>query len=297
MRHILWSAGVAVFAFSVAFGQATENLTFEVASVKPAAHPLPFAGMLLISNGGPGTRDPGQITWSNVVLKQLLTTAYDVKPYQVNGPGWLDTERYDIVAKVPEGATTEQVNMMWRNLLKERFGMVVHHESKEFPVDELVVAKGGPKFKETTLDLNAPPPPPPAGPPEPPKLDKNGASETNGPGLLVTGSLGPNGPVRRMVGRAQEMLGLAMVLGDQLNRPVVDKTGLNGKYDFNLEYAGAALRPGPGLAHSDPGDNLGELETNIAAAIQQQLGLRLTPGKAKLDVVVVDKADKVPTEN
>src|SRR5580700_7392903 len=128
MRHILLSAGIAVFACALVFSQATvfgqtaESLTFEVASVKPAAHPLPFAGMLLISNGGPGTPDPGQITWNSVTLKQLLTTAYDVKPYQVNAPGWLDTERYDIIAKVPEGATTAQVNVMWRNLLKERFG-------------------------------------------------------------------------------------------------------------------------------------------------------------------------------
>jgi uncharacterized protein (TIGR03435 family) len=271
MRQILLDAGIVVFACAVAFGQTAETLTFDVASVKPAANPPPFAGMLLISHGGPGTPDPGQITWNSVTLKQLLTTAYDVKLYQANGPGWLDTERYDIIAKVPEGATKEQVNAMWRNLLKERFGMIVHHESKEFPVDELVLAKGGPKFKEAT---------------------DNGLPETNGPGLRVTGTIGPAGPVIRMVGRAQEISGLAVVLGDRLDRPVVDKTGLTGKYDFELEYT-AALRPGTGPAQSDPDDTASQL----AAAIQQQLGLRLAPGKAKLDVVVVDKADKAPTEN
>jgi len=300
MRQILLSASIAVFACATvfsqaaAFGQAAENLTFDVASVKPTAHPAPD-GMLLISHGGPGTPDPGQITWGNVTLKQLLTTAYDVRPYQVSGPGWLDTERYDIIAKVPEGATKEQVNMMWGNLLKERFGMVVHHEPKEFPVDELVVAKGGPKFMETTLDLNAPPPPPPAGPPGPPKLDKNGFPEMDGPGFQSSGRIGPDGfVIIRMAARAQEMSGLARVLGDQLNRPIVDKTGLTGKYDFKLEFMGAALRPGPGLLHSTPDDNTRE---NLAAAIQQQLGLRLASGKAKLDVVVVDKAEKAPSGN
>ncbi len=307
MRQVLLSIGLAVFAGAFALGQAAETLTFEVASVKPAAPPAADGRMFFGSRGGPGTPDPGQITWTNATLKTLLTIGYDVRPYQVNGPGWLDTERYDIIAKVPEGATKEQVNVMWQNLLKERFGMVVHHESKEFQVDELVVAKGGPKLKETTLDPNAPPPPPPTGPPEGPlKRDKNGFPEMNGPGLMMLIQMGATGgPVGHMVGRAQTLSQLVTALGNQTNRPVVDKTGLTGKYDFNLEYtpdmsrmpppppglAGPGPAPGaPGAEASDPGSNLG-------AALQQQLGLRLAPGKAKLDVVVVDKAEKVPTEN
>ncbi len=123
MRPILLGAGIAVFACALAFGQAAENLTFEVASVKPAAPPRPG---FLRKRGGPETPDPGQITWSYASLKNLITTAYDVKNYQVSGPAWLDTERYDIVAKVPQGATREQVNVMWQNLLKQRFGAVVH---------------------------------------------------------------------------------------------------------------------------------------------------------------------------
>jgi uncharacterized protein (TIGR03435 family) len=309
MRKVLWSAGIAVFACALAFGQAEENLTFEVASVKPAAPPPADGRMFFGSRGGPGTPDPGQITWTNANLKTLLTIAYDVKNYQVNGPAWLDTERYDIIAKVPEGATKEQVNVMWQNLLKERFGMVVHHESKEFQVDELQVAKGGPKLKETALDPNAPPPPPPTGPPPgPPKLDKNGFPEMNGPGLIMLIQVGATGgPVGHVVARAQPLSGLATMLGNQTNRPVVDKTGLTGKYDFSLEYTpnlgigGLPLpppppgaQPGPGAA---PGAEASEPGSNLAAAIQQQLGLRLVSGKAKLDVVVVDKAEKTPTEN
>ncbi len=264
--------------------------------------------MFFGGRGGPGTPDPGRITWTNATLKTLLTIAYDVKNYQVNGPAWIDTERYDIVAKVPDGATKEQVNVMWQNLLKERFGMVLHHESKEFQVSELVVAKTGSKLKETALDPNAPPPPPPTGPPEPPKLDKNGFPEMNGPGLRMMFQNGPNGAVGHMVARAQPISGLTSMLGNQLNRPVVDKTGLTGKYDFNLEYTpdlsglpGLPPPPpgfgGPGPAPGAPPTEASAPGSNLAAAIEQQLGLRLVSSKAKLDVVVVDKAEKVPTEN
>src|SRR5712691_10581033 len=110
MRRALLSAGIAIFACALAFGQATENLTFEVASVKTSP-PVPPTGGVYFgpARGGPGTPDPGQITWSYPTLKTLLMTAYDVKAYQLSGPAWLDTERYDIVAKVPAGATKEQV--------------------------------------------------------------------------------------------------------------------------------------------------------------------------------------------
>jgi uncharacterized protein (TIGR03435 family) len=285
MRRALLGTALAIFVCSWAFGQAAENLTFEVASVKPAA--VPAQGRGGGRRGGPGTPDPGQITWNMPTLRVLLTTAYDVKNYQLIGPAWLDTEHYDIVAKVPVGATKEQVNVMFQNLLKERFGVVVHHESKEFQVDELVLAKGGSKLKETTLDPNAPP----AVEAGPPKLDKNGSPEMSGPGMMMTVDAGSNGPVGHMVAKAQPMSVLATMLGNQLSHPVLDKTGLTGKYDFTVEFTpnlpGAAAAAGDA---SDPGSSL-------AAAIQRQLGLGLSPGKAKLDVVVVDKAERVPTEN
>jgi uncharacterized protein (TIGR03435 family) len=280
MRQTLLSAGIAVLA-TLAFGQATENLMFEVASIKPAAPPQPGGrsggGP---ARGGPGTADPGRITWSNATVKRLLMTAYEVKDYQVNGPGWLDTQRYDIIAKVPEDATQEQVNVMWQTLLKERFGVVVHHESKEFQVDELVVTKGGSKLRETTLDPNAPIPQPGT-----PRL-KNG--ELIGAGLMLDVAAGSSGPIGHMAAKAQPISALATMLGNQLGHPVVDKTGLTGKYDFAFEFT-PDLK-GPGTDASAPGSSL-------VGAIQQQLGLRLVPGKAKLDVIVVDKADKVPTDN
>jgi uncharacterized protein (TIGR03435 family) len=89
-------------------------------------------------------------------MKSLLMTAYDATAYQINGPAWMTEERYDVVVKVQEGATKEQVNMMWQNLLTERFGVVHHHELKEFQVEELLVGKGGTKLKDTAQDLTEP---------------------------------------------------------------------------------------------------------------------------------------------
>ena len=86
----------------------------------------------------------------------MLLTAYDLKNYQVNGPAWLDTERYNVVAKVPPGATKEQVRVMWQNLIHERFGLELHHESKEFQVEDLVVGKDGSKLKETSCPSHFP---------------------------------------------------------------------------------------------------------------------------------------------
>jgi uncharacterized protein (TIGR03435 family) len=282
-----------IFVFAIAIilmRTAVLAQTFEVASVKPSTPGWEKGGVYFgPARGGPGTPDPVQITWTYARFRDLLMTAYDVKTYQLVGPAWLDTERYDVVAKVPAGATKAQVRVMWQNLLAERFGVKLHHEPKEFQVEELVIAKGGSKLKETAWDPARPLPP---GPPQ----RKDG--ELLSPGAVLTIFPGPNAKAH-MVAKAQPVSKLTDMLGNDLRRPVLDKTGLTGFYDFILDYtidlSGFPLPPGvPEPARdagaSDPGPDL-------AAAVEKELGLRLVPGKAKLDVVVVDKAEKVPTDN
>jgi uncharacterized protein (TIGR03435 family) len=307
MRRLLLSAGIAVFACALAFGQASESLTFEVASVKPSPPPDPNGRVFFgPPRGGPGTSDPGQITWTNAALRNILMTAYDVQTFQITAPDWLSTERYDIVAKVPAEATKTQVNVMWQNLLKERFGLVLHHESKDFQVDELTVAKGGLKLKETE-DPNIEPLTPVGGPL---KLNKNGLPEMNGSGAIVTISLNNSSPTARMVAKGLPVSEIAIRLAGLLRRPVIDKTGLTGKYDFTLEFtpdlSGAGFLPppppppgGPGPAPSSTASaqSASDPGSNIASAVEKQLGLKLTATKGKLDVLIIDKADKVPTEN
>jgi uncharacterized protein (TIGR03435 family) len=297
MRRALLSAGLVVLACELVFGQAAQNLTFEVASVKQSAPAPPNGGVYFgPPRGGPGTPDPGLITWSYATLRVLLMTAYDVKTYQVSGPTWLNTERYDIVAKVPAGATKEQVNVMWQNLLAERFGVVLHHESKEFQVDELVVDKGGSKLKDTAWDSATPLPP------GPPQRDKNGGLASPGQVNIISPREG--GASVHTVAKAQPISQLTATLGNMLNRPVLDKTGMAGKYDYTLDYMidqGPALplaasgQPGPAPAAA-PG-SASEPGPDLAAAVQQQLGLRLVRSRATLDVVVIEKAEKIPTAN
>lgn len=309
MRLACTLAAVTALAGVAALGQTTapktQSLMFEVASVRPSPPPEPNGRVFFgPPRGGPGTADPGQITWTNAALVNIVMTAYDVPNFQVIAPQWLSTERYDIVAKVPAGATKQQVSVMWQNLLQERFGMVVHHESKEFPVQTLTVSKGGLKLKETTLAADAEP----FTPGGPPKVDKNGLPELNGSGAVVMISLNPANsaaPAARMVAKGLSLPEIAAKLAGPLRGPVIDKTGVSGKYDFVLEFTpdltGIPLPPpppgAPGPAPSSAAPAASDPVGSIPAAVEKQLGLKLTGSKEKLDVIVVDSANKVPTEN
>jgi uncharacterized protein (TIGR03435 family) len=252
--------------------------TFEVASVKPAVipnGPVYFGP----ARGGPGTQDPEQITWSYARLIDMLMTAYDVKNFQITAPSWISSERYNVIAKVPEKATKEQVRSMWQNLLADRFGVVLHHESKEFQVEQLEIAKGGHKLKDTTVEN-----PDADGPP---KMD-NGVLK--GPGFVTMIRVGAGGPSAHTVAKAQDLSRLTVLLTSQVGRPVLDKTGLTGRYDFELDYTPNIPAAAPAESASDPGLTLSD-------AIQKQLGLKLVAAKAKLDILIIDKAEKIPTAN
>jgi uncharacterized protein (TIGR03435 family) len=281
--------------------------SFEVATVKKADEPQPGKPVFFGRRGGPGTDDPGRITWSNVTLRTLLTTAYDVKPYQVTGPEWMDSERFEIIAKVPAGATKEQVEVMWQNLLADRFGVTLHHSSKVMQAYEMEAVKGGVKLKPTTLDPKATASQAQGLPPGPPQFDKNGVPQFTSPGIFMTMTMGPNGPTARLIGKAQTIEQLTESLSNQLNHPIVDKTSLTGQYDFVLEFtpdSRGGILPGMGPmplpVPADPTQSQNAADpagTTLIAALQQQLGLKLTSTKAPVDMIVIDKAEKTPTEN
>jgi uncharacterized protein (TIGR03435 family) len=235
--------------------------------------------------GGPGSSDPGRITYTNISLMSVLTRAYDVKAYQISGPDWLDMERYDIAAKVPAGATKEQFNLMLQNLLAERFNLALHHESKEVQGYELVPGKRGPKLRESTEVESSDP-----GPRMPPKMDANGFPQLDRPGMVMMMTMGPKGSIARLTAKAVPVFALIQNLTGQLKRPVMDKTGLTGKYDFTLEFAPEGLSP----VQLDAPDESGP---NLLTAVQEQLGLKLEPKKTLLDMLIIDRADKTPTEN
>jgi uncharacterized protein (TIGR03435 family) len=262
---------------------ASSQPAFEVASIKPSP---PFAQRKSYVTGvfgGPGTADPDRVTIENYMLWGLLAMAYEVETYQISGPSWLEDARdtqFDISAKVPAGATKEQVPLMMRNLLAERFHLTVHREKKEANVYDLVVAKNGPKLKEAA---KAPAPQDGPEPPGPLKLDQDGypvVPRGRGPRMAFTGDRGTAVFTDGSMGQ------LVDLLSHQVNRPVTDSTGLKGRYDFSLRWS----MEGVGKPGDDPGPT-------IFAAVQEQLGLKLEQKKGLIDMIVIDHIDKVPTEN
>jgi len=307
MQTAILVAGLLGFVCSTAFAQNEPKLSFEVATVKPAP-PLNGGPVAIGMRGGPGTNDPGRVTYNGVPLILLLQNAYGVKRYQISGPSWLDTERFDIVAKVPDGATKEQFNIMLQNLLVERFGIAFHRETKEFPLYELSVAKNGPKLKPAA--------PAPAGVSETATGEKQGPPPIGKDGIPQLPAGRPNAIMMmrpgqmRIVATMQPLQRLADMLGNQLGSPVIDKTGLRGNYDFKLEFA---VEPGQGLPGlpppppPPPGGDAGPAKGGFASdpsdapslfnAVQEQLGLKLEKRKGPLEVLVIDHAEKTPSEN
>jgi uncharacterized protein (TIGR03435 family) len=294
----------AVVAFcALSLAQTPASATFEVASIKPAA-PQEMGRMMVGMRGGPGTPDPTQATFTNVSLTMLVQMAYDVRDFQVTAPAWMDSTRFDIQAKVPAGATRDDFRTMLRNLLAERFKLAAHKETKEANIYALIVGKNGPKLKESPQE--APPATDGAAPGGgniavgPPQRDKNGFPMLRG-GRGNMMLLNPNGRLQ-MVGGHAKMAQLAGNLSGQLGRPVIDMTGLTGEYDYQLEFTREGLAGPRGLPPPPPGalpapaDN-GEAGPSIFTALQEQLGLKLDSRKGPVDLIVVDSAEKTPTEN
>jgi uncharacterized protein (TIGR03435 family) len=261
--------------------------TFEVASVKPNK-----SGDQRVMLQLPPT---GRFTATNIPLRLLLRQAFDVQDFQiVGGPNWLNTDRFDIIAKAPDGTVTpEQMRPMLRALLADRFKLVTHNETREMPIYSLVLArqdgKLGPKLSVAQMDCEAvfrgrrggaPPPPPPApGQPMPPI----------GCGLMIgMGSLSAGG---------MPMNELARSLSPLVGRIVIDKTGLKERYDFQLTYApeGRGFGPGPGPSglEAPPVD---PNTPSLFTALQEQLGLKLESERGPVDVVVIDRVEQ-PTED
>jgi uncharacterized protein (TIGR03435 family) len=137
---------LAIVPFNVVYGQTnTAIAAFEAASVKVAPPATP--GVDYRMRGGPGTEDPGQISYPLTTLYQLMLLAYNVSDDQISGPSWIGVTHYSVVAKIPPNTSKDQFRLMLQNLLAERFHLTLHHETKEGAGYELVLAPKGPKMK------------------------------------------------------------------------------------------------------------------------------------------------------
>src|SRR5215472_8597785 len=292
---------------AAAWAQTPGSPTFEVASIKPAA-PQEMGRMMVGMRGGPGTPDPTQVTFTNMSLSGLATVAYGIRDYQLTAPAWMDSTRFDVVAKIPAGATKDDFKLMLQNLLAERFKLVVHQDSKEVPVYALLVGKNGSKLKESPKDGPAEDPAaagpsPGRGQIGPPPRDKNGFPILRGGrGNLML--MGPSGRLQTVGGHVT-VSQFAANLSGLLGRPVIDETGLKGEFDYQLEFTTEGLALMRGLPPPPPGAEGGrgpavqasEPGPSIFTALQDQLGLKLETRKGPMDMIVVDSCEKSPTEN
>jgi uncharacterized protein (TIGR03435 family) len=279
-------AGLAPLAFAQAPPQ------FEVASIKPSA---PSADMRV--NLGYHV-DGAMVTCSRLTLLDYIRMAWQIKDFQISGPEWLKSggDRFDIVGRLPEGGKPDQVRDMLKALLIERFHLQFHNESKDFPVYALVVLKSGIHMTENAVDDS----------------DIKGKPPTE-----VAASGGPEG-VAIKLGKGSfnfgnntlqvtklDMPNFANVLTRFVDRPVVDMTGLTGTYDFSFkltdeDYMVMQIRAGLSAGVPMPPQALKMLDIPSGDSLHsglQSVGLKLDPRKAPLPVLVIDKADKTPTDN
>lgn len=308
MRNV--SLVLMVASCCALYAQSTESLTFDVASVKPAEGMQ--GGMLFVRmSGGPISGDPAQLTYTNVTIKNVLTVAYKVKAYQIEGPAWMDTERFNISAKVPPGTTEAQFRIMLQNLLAERFHLKLHHETKEMPIMALVAGKNGTKLTESkpiAPPAEGGPSANPAASPtfDPTRLAKNADGSVKFPAGGRGARISVNNGHMQMNVNSQPMGAFCDMLTNQLGIPVVDQTGLTANYDFTLEFApdprGLKYMPmgggmPSGAPEGGPADAAEPSAPTLENAIQAQLGLKLERRKGPADMLVIDSVDKTPVEN
>jgi len=324
--------GLALTAIA-AFSQTTP--AFEVATIKPSPPLDPAKLAAAMQAGGKlpvgANIDALRAEYLYLDLKSLMTYAYGVKPYQITGPDWMSTARFDIVAKMPEGAKKDDAPKMLQTLLEERFKLTVHRTSAEHPVLALVAGKGGPKLKASAekpvaIDESAPL--------KPGELKMDGSDGpvrvkvdmTTGSSVIDMGLKGKMAyrlnpatqtfhidfSMTTMAGFADMITQLFAQIGGTGGRQVVDMTEIKGNYDASIELslmeliaiaraAGADIPMGtPGGAGgtgnvpvaSDPGAG----GSSLADAVQS-MGLKLESRKAMVDQLIVDHIEKTPTEN
>jgi uncharacterized protein (TIGR03435 family) len=243
----------AVLAFLIAAScsaQTAPGPAFEVASIRP--NPRAERPEIQVA--------PGSLVIRNEPFLDLMQWAFDLPVPQMELPPWFQIECYDIAAKAAGTADEAQLRVMLQKLLADRLGLKTHREPRVVPVYALTVAKGGPKFEESTTEGSF-------------ALEQKGMA-----GLTA---------------HHARMVDLAQSIAREIGRPVVDETGLKGRYEIRLDLASYMARAADGS--TSPGKF--DMMSLLFSGLQDLLGLKLESRKESVDVLVVDHAEKVPTEN
>jgi uncharacterized protein (TIGR03435 family) len=245
-----------VLATSLLLAQSAPPRQFDVASVK-----------VNTSRGKTTRRDePQGLTYLNISMGEFIGLAYGVRSYQIDGPEWITNNgtstRFDIVAKASAPMTVQELHAALGPLLADRFHLMLHRETRTLPVYLLVVDKDGPKFKEG-----------------------DGGESSVMPDPATGGVRYANYPIAA--------LAATLSLMPSTGRPVLDRTGLTGKYTFAANLFDIPA----GLSIADEKRSIARSETPAFTALREQLGLRLEPDRAPIEMLVIDRADRVPTED
>ena len=281
---------LAVLLLLTPIASAQTSPEFEVASIRPSAEQL--------SQVAVGVHvDDSQVRITGLTLKLYVGMAYGIKPHQIVGPDWLGQPRFDIVAKIPEGVSRNQLPRMMQALLADRFAMKSHRATKEFAVYALTVTKDGLKLQPSTAG-NAPTVRPPA-------IDVTASGNASGAGANLADGSSFSLANNRIEMRKMTIPAIAELLTRLSDRPLIDATGVSGSYDLTLElppeeFMAVQIRGGVNNGALIPPQALRLLDgapldpfTNAL----QKFGLALQSRKAPLDVLVIDSIQRTPTEN
>jgi uncharacterized protein (TIGR03435 family) len=273
---------IVVIPIGFCFAQEPSKPSFEVVSIRPTSgQPTVLAsGMRVVGamQGGPGTADPERLNGNGVTPFAMISRAFGLKRYQILGPPWINSTRYDLNAKIQPGATKEQVDLMFQSMLEDRFRLKIHHETQEHAAYNLTIAKGGVKLRGSmptdTCAMGARP----AGGTCPDTQYPTGIARSSDDSRPMATGCCAGATQQRLNGRSTPIATLANMIESQLGGPIViDKTGLTGNYDYRIEFA--ALNGNP--ADDTPLPSLFE-------ALEKDFGLKLESVKTSIDVVVVD---------
>jgi bla regulator protein blaR1 len=298
------SLTLVLIGCAVLSAQSPPTPTFEVVSIKLNKSVGAFSMMGAVQPGG-------RFTMTNVSVRDMIGLAYRLRDFQIlGGPSWATSDRFDVLAKAAEelrpppapwsaDASSSVVFAMVQSMLAERFRLAVHKEVKEAGVYVLVVNRSdgalGPQLKPSTVDCDARraarassvpagPPPPPPPPPQPGEAVAPCTSGGGRGGFLFGGSV--------------PLLALTQALSRVVDRPVIDKTGLSGNFDFTLVFAADQPSSMPGPPPGVPAPPIPTIANApmLPTALQEQLGLKLESERASIDYLVIDRVER-PTEN
>ena len=292
---IIWPAFLAIAYAQTPAGR--PKMEFEVVSIRANPPRAGFHFTLDSNSGGADLSNPDMFRCSNCTLATLIRTAFHLQNYQIPGRSSLGANTFEVMGKIPDGATREDVPAMLQNMLIDRFGLAYHYKDQTMRGYQLVIAKNGSKLKESAEGVL-------------PGQHRFGQGE----GHTHDGLVAFNGSATYR-GDHKTTAELAQILSDQLGVPVDDQTQLQGKYDLYLNWAGNLPQSGGnhvegagsgGAGHGDHGGagpagstrRGDESAPSLFDALQSQLGLKLVPSdRSVARIFVVEHAEQAPTAN